>query len=162
MKIHLKRLIPIICFFIICLVIFLKFIYSNSPEKAVSLYNKKYNYNNNKILKKSTINEHSKLFISIDNTTIYIDIINSNFLNHWKVTTRFSINDIYNHQINRCEWDTLRYSPQVGYKGIYFGIINDNHVKRVTINNKNCTVEKLKPNLYLWYRFDNPTGFKLV
>lgn len=97
----------------------------------------------------------------MDNATVYIDIINNNCLNYWKVTTRLSINNVYNLNANRCIWYTLAYSPKIGYKGIYLGVIDNIHVKKVTINNEECMIEKLKPHLYLWYKFSNKNGFNL-
>lgn len=97
----------------------------------------------------------------MNSATVYIDIINGNYLNYWKITNRFSINNVHNDKADKCSWSTLKYSPKTGYKGIYFGVIDDIHVKQVTINNEECMIEKLKPNLHLWYKFSNKNGFNL-
>lgn len=116
--------------FIVCLAIFIKFIYVNSPEKAMFFYDKINNYSNNKILKKTTLNQNSKLFILMNKQTIYIYIINKNSLNHWRVTDMFGVIDIYNQKNNSCAVTTLNYNRNIKYSFIYWGVTNLTNIKK--------------------------------
>lgn len=161
MKKHFKYLLIKIFIFIICLALFLKFIYANSPQKAIFFYDKMNNYSNSKILKKITINQNSRLFISMENVSVNIYIINRSALNHWKVTDRLGVNDIYNPNNNGCALTTLNYNKNIGYNIVYWGTINAISVKKVTLNKEICKIEKLKSNLYVWYHFSNKRGMDL-
>ncbi|URZ09750.1 hypothetical protein [Clostridium felsineum] len=120
----------LVLIFIVCLAIFIKFIYVNSPEKAMFFYDKINNYSNNKILKKTTLNQNSKLFILMNKQTIYIYIINKNSLNHWKVTNMVGVNDIYNQKNNSCAVTTLNYNRNIKYSFIYWGVTNFTNIKK--------------------------------
>lgn len=163
MKRYLKRLITIVFIFVICLALFLKFIYINSPEKAIFFYNKMNIYSNDKILKKITINQNARLFISMENENVRIYIINRSTLNHWKVTQELGVNEVYDHNPNKngCAFTTLRYNKNTGYNFVYWGTINAISVKKVTMNKEICKIEKLKSNLYAWYHFGNKRSLDL-
>lgn len=141
-----KCLILLLCL----LMLFFCFIYRNSPEKAVLLYNK-INMEDNKILNQTTINRHLKILIAINNKDIYFYILNKNHLNHWKVVTilgspKKNISNGYSHT-------TLTCNKNIGYKNIFFGTIDYKNIKTINkaISNKECKIVKLGSDSYAWY-----------
>lgn len=144
-----KLLILLLCF----LTLFFCFIYKNSPEKALSLYNK-INREDNKILNQTTINQNSKMFIATNHNNVYFYILSKNHLNHWKVNNIFgypkkNVSDGYAHS-------TLTCSGNMGYENIYYGTTNYKNTK--IINNKQYKLIKLGLNLYAWYYLTNNTS----
>lgn len=148
-----KCLILLLCL----LALFFCFIYRNSPEKAVLSYNKTNGYYN-KILNQTTINEHSKMLIAMNNKDVYFYILNKNHLNHWKVGT--ILGSSKETVFNGYGLTTLPDTESIDYKNVFFGTVD--YKNRNAIKNKECKVIKLKSNLYAWYYLtNNPNSFNV-